>query len=183
MAKLKKLSVKMLSFIDAYVGAAGGNAIKAYDLSQYSSNGTYTTRQTEAYRLLDRPEIREEIDRRLTARSAAVEDQMTPKIEVKPDYLLGKLFQIIEAEQERNPQAALRAVELAGKAIALWKERQEISGPDGTAIQHEQHVKESVADFTSKLEQLKSRRTAGESESSGTGNVVSIADRRAESGT
>jgi hypothetical protein len=51
----------------------------------------------------------------------------------------------------------LRAIELAGKSIALWKERQEISGPDGEAIKHEQHIKESVADFTSRISSLAKR--------------------------
>lgn len=170
----------MLSFIDAYVGAAAGNAFEAYKMSMYSCTGNETTVRTQAQKTYNIPQVKAEIDRRLKARSDRIEEQMTQTIEVTPDRLISKLFQIIEAEQERNPNAALRAIELAGKSIALWKERQELSGPDGTAIQHEQHVKESVADFTSKLEQLKSRGNSGGDGPQGESNVVSLSDRRAE---
>ena len=175
-----QLTTKMLSFIDAYVGAACGNAYEAYKMSMYSGTGNETTVRTQAQKTYNLPQVKAEIERRLKARSDRVEELMAPKIEVTPDRLISKLFQIIEAEQERNPNAALRAIELAGKSIALWKERQEITGADGEAIKHEQHVKESVADFTSKLEQLKSRRDTGSNGPQGTDNVVSISDRRAE---
>jgi hypothetical protein len=76
---------------------------------------------------------------------------------------------IIEDTQADNPQACLRAIELAGKSIALWKERQEISGPDGEAIKHEQQVRENVADFTSRIASLAKR--------NGTSNVLEFPER------
>lgn len=143
--KGKKLTPLMVSFIDAYFGEANFNAGKAMQLSNYKCKNSIA----QAAELMNHPLVQEEIKRRQAIRTA--------KSEVSAELLIIKLMQIIEAEQDRNPQAALRAIELAGKSIALWKERQEISGPDGEAIKHEQHVKESVADFTSRISSLAQR--------------------------
>ena len=75
------------------------------------------------------------------------------RMEFSADFLLTKLMSIINDESVKTNDI-LRAIELAGKSIALWKERQEISGPDGEAIKMEQKVKEDVADFTRKLSRL-----------------------------
>jgi len=164
--KGRKLTPKMLSFIDAYFGEANFNATKAMELSDYTNSNKVAAIE-HASQLMTHPLIVAEIKRRT--------DLRTEKSEVKAEYLINKLMQIIEAEQETNPQAALRAIELAGKSIALWKERQEISGPDGEAIKHEQHIKESVADFTSRISSLAER--------TGTTNVVSLPVRGGTSGT
>jgi len=162
-SKGKKLTPKMLSFIDEYFGAANFNATKAYELSAYTNSNHP---EVNAAELMAHPLVRQEIARRTAER--------TQQSELKAEYLIAKLMQMIEAEQERNPQAALRAIELAGKSIALWKERQEISGPDGGAIQQEQHIKESVADFTSRISSLAKR--------SGTDNVVEFPGREGTGG-
>jgi phage terminase small subunit len=154
-----KLTPKMLSFIDAYFGPANFNATKAYGMSDYKSNGK--SDNLNAAELMNHPLVRKEIERRTA--------QRTERAEVKAEYLINKLMQIIERTEEDNPQAALRAIELAGKSIAMWKERQEITGADGAAIQHEQHVKESVADFTSRISSLAKR--------NGTDNVVEFPER------
>lgn len=170
-----KMTPKMLSFVNAYFGEANFNGIKAYELSDYQSTTTsFKTIHKSVSELLNHPLIVAEISRR-----QAIREQ---KSEVKAEYLITKLMQIIEAEQEANPQAALRAIELAGKSIALWKERQEISGPDGEAIRHEQNIKESVADFTSKIQSL-SGRVASPDDTGGSPNVVRFPNGRAESGT
>lgn len=161
--KGKTLTAKMLSFIDAYFGPANFNATEAMKMSAYKTKNP----ALQAAELMNHPLVIDEVKRRQARR--------TEKAEVKAEVLVAKLMQIIEAEQERNPQAALRAIELAGKSIAMWKERQEISGPDGAAIQHEQHVKESVADFTSRISGLVKR--------AGTSNVVEFPERSGASGS
>jgi phage terminase small subunit len=161
----RKLTPKMLSFIDAYFGEANFNALKAIELSDYNCKTPYSVHQTSA-ELMNHPLVHAEIQRRLEKRQN--------KSEIKAEYLLNKLIAIIDdAEAQEKTADRLRAIELAGKAIALWKERQEVSGPDGGAIQHEQNIKESVADFTSRISSLIKR--------TGTDNVVSIADRGRES--
>ncbi len=147
-----KLTAKMSSFVDHFM--VTGNATEAVKASLYKCKDP----RRQAIELMDHPLVVAEISHRLAER--------TKKLEVKADYLLSKLMTIIEETQQDNPNACLKAIELAGKSIALWRERQEISGPDGEAIRHEQNIKESVADFTSRISSLAKR--------TGTDNVVSF---------
>lgn len=153
--KGQKLSPKMIEFIDLYM--VHQNATQAVEESSYKSKSPAHL----GYELMQHPLVQEEVAKRLAAR--------TLKTEVKADYLINKLMMIIEDTEKNNPTAALRAIELAGKSIALWKERQEISGPDGEAIRHEQSIKESVADFTSRISGLAQRHR--------TDNVTPITER------
>lgn len=155
--KGKKLTPKMVSFIDAYFGEANFNATRAYELSAYSPSKNNAICAAE---LMNHPLVVAEVKRRQTLR--------TEKSEVKAEYLINKLISIIDSDDVKTADT-LRAIELAGKSIALWKERQEISGPDGEAIRHEQHVKESVADFTSRISGLVKR--------AGTDNIVGFPER------
>lgn len=142
--KGKKLTPKMLEFVDLYM--IHMNATKAVELGSYKTiNPT-----RHAADLMQHPLIRAEIEKRLEARSA--------KSEVEASYLIQKLMNIVESSDDRvKVSDTLRAIELLGKSIALWKERQEVSGPDGAAIQHEQRVTESADAFTQKLKQLGKR--------------------------
>lgn len=163
----RKLTPKMLSFINAYFGAANFNALKAIELSDYNCKTKYSIHQTSA-ELMNHPLVKAEIEKRLEKREK--------KSEVKAEYLINKLIEIIDdIDASEKTADRLRAIELAGKAIALWKERQEVTGADGQAIQMEQHVKESVADFTSRLSGLVKR--------AGTTNVVEFPERGGASGT
>ena len=105
----------------------------------------------------------------------ALKERMQDKrerTELSADYVITKLINIVEDAQD-NPNAALRGLELLGKHLGLFKERQEISGPDGGAIEVEQkEIQKNVADFTSKLARLSGR--------SGTGEVVKFPDGQRE---
>ncbi len=162
----RKLTPKMRSFINAYFGEANFNAIKAIELSDYKCTSRASAHQTSA-ELLNHPLVHAEIERRLAAREK--------KSEVKAEYLITKLIEIIDDIASEKTADRLRAIELAGKAIALWKDRQEVSGPDGGAIKHEQDIKESVADFTSRISSLVKR--------TGTDNVIEFPERSGASGT
>lgn len=96
--------------------------------------------------LLHHPLIRAQIDAHIEKKSK--------RLELSADYVVQKLISIVEETEKDNPQAALRGLELIGKHLGMYKDRQEISGPDGGAIEMEQRVKEDVADFTSKLSRL-----------------------------
>lgn len=159
-----------------YFGEAKLNATEAFRLSSYSDSGIHN--KTRAAELMRRPAVRAEIGKRHSERKEVT----VRTAELKAEYLLSKLAEIIETEQTKNPQAALRAIELAGKAIALWKDRQEISGPDGEAIKHEQHIKESAAAFTDRIKSIAGRAT-GTDGPSGTSNVVRFPDGNGEGGT
>lgn len=153
--KGNKLTPKMLEFIDLFMEHQ--NATKAMELSSYKT----VNPARMGYELMQHPLVQQEIANRLAVRSQ--------KAEVKADFLIAKLMNIIANTETENPTACLRAIELAGKSIALWKERQEISGPDGEAIRTEQRVKEDVADFTSRISGLAKR--------AGASNVVELTKR------
>ena len=144
----RKLTPKMRSFIDAYCGPANYNGLKAIELSDYECKTYYSKHQTYA-ELMNHPLVVAEIERRMTKKQE--------KSEVKADHLISRLLEIIDAIDEEKTSDRLRAIELAGKAIAMWKERQEITGADGEVIRIEQERKESVADFTRRIASLANR--------------------------
>lgn len=162
--KGRKLTPKMVEWIDLYMEHKSGP--KASELSSYQTINP----SRHSAQLLQHPLIREEIAKR--------QERLTEKrekvSEIKAEYLINKLISIIDSDEIKTADT-LRAIELAGKSIALWKERQEISGPDGDAIRHEQHIKESVADFTSRISGLVKR--------NGTDNVVEFPERNGAGGT
>lgn len=163
--KGRKLTPKMLSFINAYFGPANFNGLKAMELSDYNCKTKYSTHQTYA-ELMNHPLVVAEIEKRNAKRQQ--------KSEITSDYLIAKLIDIIDDIEEEKTGDRLRAIELAGKAIALWKERQEHTGADGEAIRIEQERKETVADFTSRISGLAKR--------AGADNVVGFPDRGGTSG-
>lgn len=142
-----KLSAKMERFIDEY--------LVDLNASEAILRAGYKTRNQNrlAAELLRHPLVDAEIQKRTAERR--------DKMELKADYLINKLINMIEKDTTRDSDV-LRAIELAGKSIALWKERQEISGPDGESIKMEQKVREDVASFTSKLSRLASTGGAAE---------------------
>lgn len=153
-----RLSPKMKLFVEAYT-TNGGNASKAVEAAGYK---TSNAPQLGA-ELKNHPLIAEEIRK--------FEAQMTDKREIERDYLLNKLVEVIDSVEEKTSDK-LRAIELAGKAIALWRDRQEISGPDGESIKMEQRTEQNVADFKSKLTRLAKR--------AGTGEVTKFPDPRGD---
>lgn len=157
--KGSKLSAKMSKFIDEYF--VDMNASAAVLRAGYKTRN----QNRVAAELLRHPLVREEISKRTEERQE--------KMELQADYLVTKLVAIIESDEERTSDQ-LKAIELAGKTLALWRERQEVSGPDGQAIEMEQKVKEDVADFTSNLSRLIKRGGADE--------VVEFPKREGDSG-
>lgn len=157
--KGSKLSPKMERFIDEFF--VDLNASEAVLRAGYKTRNQHRM----ASELMRHPLVEEEINRR--------KEKMAEKKEIQADYLINKLIDIIDNTEKSNVQACLRAIELAGKSIALWKERQEVSGPDGGAIELEQKkVQDDVADFTSRLSRLAKR--------GGEGEVIKFPDRGAE---
>lgn len=146
--KGSKLSRKMELFVDEYL--VDLNATQAVLRAGYKTNNPNRI----GVELLRHPLVIKAIE--------AVTAKRRERMEIKADYLINKLINIIEATEENNPQAALRAIELAGKSIALWKERQEITGADGEAIRiQEQKIEREVDDFKSRIASIASRKPAG----------------------
>lgn len=96
--------------------------------------------------LLQNPKIKRFLDMK--------KEEKREKNELSAEYVIQKLISIVEDTDKANPQAALRGLELLGKHLGMYKEKQEISGPDGEAIKMEQKVASNVSDFTRKLSRL-----------------------------
>lgn len=156
--KGSKLTPKQELFCLAYV--ANMNATTAALEAGYKSNNPNRI-GTE---LLNHPLCSKRITELTRARRE--------RLEFSADYLLKKLMDIINDPSQKTNDL-LRAIELAGKSIALWKERQEISGPDGEAIQMEQRqrMEEEVDEFTNQLKRL-TRTATGTDAGGGAGQVV-----------
>lgn len=157
--KGSKLSPKMEAFIDEFM--ISRNASDAILKAGYK-----TTNQNKiGAELLNHPLVRAEIDRRT--------EERREKSELHADYLINKLVNVIDNMEEKTSDR-LKAIELAGKTLALWRERQEITGADGDAIKMEQELERNVSDFKSKLTRL-SKRT-------GTGGVTEFPKPERDSG-
>ncbi len=158
--KGSKLSPKMERFVEEYL--VDLNASEAVLRAGYKTRN----KNRMGAELLRHPLVSQTIEEHLQARRE--------RMELTADYVLTKLVDIVEKQQEGNPQAALRGLELLGKHLGLYRDRQEISGPDGRAIEMEQRVKEDAADFASSLSRLIKRE--------GTGGVAEFPKRGGASG-
>lgn len=163
--KGSKLGPKMAQFVEEYLVDLNASAavIRAGYKVKVDSGNHYKV----AAELMNHPLVKRELETRMEERKE--------RNAVTADYVIHKLVSIVEDTERGNPQAALRGLELLGRHLGLYKDKQEISGPDGGAIELEKkEIKESVADFTSKLSRLASR--------GGTGEVVEFPKRSGESG-
>lgn len=160
--KGSKLSPLMERFIEEY--------FVDFNASAAVLRAGYKTRNQNkmAAELMRHPLVKAEIDKRT--------DERRERMELTADYVINKLVAIVEDTERGNPSAALRGLELLGKHLGLYRDKQEISGPDGEAIHiKEEQVKQNAADFTRRLSSLAKR--------GGAGNVVEFPDGRGESGT
>ncbi len=138
-----KLTPKMEMFVSEYmIDFVGERAILA---------AGYKTKNPArmAADILKHPLVSAEIEKR--------KEKRLVKNELTAEYLVQKLVSIIEATEEGNPQAALRGIELAGKTLGIFRDRQEISGPNGDAIKYEQETKKNADDFVSTIDRLARR--------------------------
>ena len=94
-----------------------------------------------AFQLMENPAIRITID--------ALRAERSKGTDVTKDFVLQKLQKILrKAEEDNNLSAAIRTLELLGRHLSLFVDRQEISDPDGEAIQvQQQKVKEEADSF------------------------------------
>lgn len=86
---------------------------------------------------------------------------------ITSDYVLKRIIRTIERVEaaegtKYDPNAVLRACELLGRTIGLYKDKQEISGPDGGPIET-RDVKDNASAFTDALSRLRQRSVSEES--------------------
>lgn len=141
-----KLTRLQWQFVEAYTDPNGKgfksptNAIKLTDYKTDNPNkmGMF---------LMQHPLVLKEIK--------TIEDARRERLDLTADYVLHKLIQMVEETSKDNDR--IRALELLGKNLGLFKERQEISGPDGEAIKYEEKVREDAADFARTMARLAQR--------------------------
>ena len=157
--KGSKLTSKMENFVNEY--------FLDFNASQAVLRAGYKTRTPSRLgsKLMQHPLVAAAIAERKAERQE--------KFELSAEYVITKLVAIADKQEDANPQATLRALELLGKHLGLYRDRQEISGPDGEAIQMEQRTKQNVEQFTSRIASLAKR--------NGTSNVVEFPDGRGDS--
>jgi len=145
----RELTLKQKLFVEAYV-SSDGNLTEAARKAGYKGNNLNKV----ASELKTKPNVKKAIDE-LTAKKIK-------ELNVTKEYVLRKLVRTVEkAEDDNNHSATLRGLELLAKHLGMFIERQEISGPDGGAIVHEQKVKQDAADFKSRLHKLAKSGTDG----------------------
>lgn len=162
--KGSKISTKMALFVNEYF----------VDLCAYKAvvRAGYKVRSHQnavamATQLMNHPHVRKAIEERMA--------EKREQSELEASYVIQKLIKIVEDTESNNPQAALRGLELLGKHLGLYRDKQEISGPDGGAIEvQKKKVSDDVADFTSRIDRLAQCR--------GEGGVVKFPVPRSDSG-
>lgn len=140
-----KLSGKMLRFVDEYmIDLVGKDAIL---------RAGYKTKNPDnmAAELLHHPLVSREIQKRT--------EERRERSELSAEYVVQKLISIVEETEKDNPNAALRGLESLGRHLGMFRDRQEISGPDGEAIKYEQKVNQTANEFTDKIKELGKRST------------------------
>ena len=141
--------MKMESFVQHYLVCQ--NASEAVRLAGYKTKNAHKM----GAELLRHPLV--------SAAVKAGREERKDRMEVTADWILNRLVDITQREGIRTSDE-IKAIELLGKSLALWKERQEVSGVDGKAIEYEQRIREDINEFTSSLTRLSKR--------SGTDGVV-----------
>lgn len=134
------MTVRQRRFVEEYLVDFNGSA--AVTRAGY---GTQSPKRL-AYEMLKNPAIRAAIDQ--------VTLERAEKSNLNPEYVMNKLRRTIEkAENDNNHSAVLRGCEIMARALGMFIERKEISGPNGDAIKYEQ-VKEAADAFTSAISGL-----------------------------
>lgn len=152
MPKGDELSMKMTMFVEAYF-TTNYNGAEAVRMAGY--NTKYPNKI--AHQLLNDPKIKAAIQKRA--------DQKLKEINVTEEYVLRKLVKAIEkAEEEAQLGNLLRGLELAMKNLGMLRDKVELTGKDGEAIQYEK-VENDAADFARSIARIAKRGGEGEAPS------------------
>lgn len=157
---IDSLTFRQRRFVEEYLVDYNGAAA----VTRAGYNTKYANRLS--HQMLAHPGIKAALD--------AMTIQRASESTLKPEYVFNKLQKTIErAEQDNNHNAVLRGCEILARALGMFIERKEISGPNGDSIKYEQ-VRESADAFTSAIHSLIDRQ--------GTGDTPVVVEFRDESG-
>lgn len=139
---IDSLTVRQRRFVEEYlVDFDGAAAVVRAGYNMKPGNANRLSNE-----MLQHPAIKAAIDQMTLERAS--------ETTLKPDYVMNKIRRTIEtAEKEGNHTAVLRGCEIMARALGMFVERKEISGPNGDAIKYEQ-VREAADAFTSAIDSL-----------------------------
>jgi phage terminase small subunit len=93
---------------------------------------------------------------RVAAEIAKKMQKKREETKVTENYVINKLVMMAENPEAKDADQ-LRALELLGRSLGMFRDRQEISGPDGAAIQYQQRVEQDDADLARAIARLAKR--------------------------
>lgn len=140
----KRLTVRQTRFCEEYV--IDFNAKAAAIRAGYATK--WADRQ--AHLLMLKPEIRAYIDHLSMSKTAKI-------VSVDPDYVLQRITAVIDKEGTKDGDV-LRGLELLARHLGMLRDKTEISGPDGGAIEMEQRVKQESAAVIDALKSMSKKK-------------------------
>lgn len=133
--------------------AKGGNATSAYKDAGYSAQGNAA--ESAASRLLSDVKVQQRVA------------ELQERAAVRAEKTVADLVDMLDEDRElarklEQPSAAISAVMGMGKLLGLVKDKTELTGKDGKAIEIDQRVREDADAVTSAIAGLTERaRAAG----------------------
>lgn len=137
------LSVRQRRFAEEYV--IDFNATAAYLRAGYKSK--YPDKQ--AHLLTKHPGIRAYIDMLTRSKEAKI-------VSVDPDYIVAKIVSVINKDGTKDADV-LRGLDMLARHKGMYVDRQEISGPDGGAIELQQKAQEEANALIATLRRMGKR--------------------------
>lgn len=144
----RKLTGKQQLFVEHFTNPKSPgfrNGSESVRLAGYGGKPEHANRIST--QLMNHPTIKPIVDKIMAERAE--------KNELTAEYVLAKLVDLVENTDKDADR--IRTLELLGKSLGLFRDRQEISGPNGDAIQMEQKVKQNADDFASRIASLAKR--------------------------
>lgn len=141
-----KLSMKQRLFVEAYF-KHDYNSAEAVREAGYKCTDDNARRI--GWQLLNNDSVKEVVELRAKEKLAAVS--------ISEEFVIRKLIRTInKAEEDNNLGAVLRGLELAARNLGMLRDKTEITGKDGGAIEY-QKIEEDVSDFTRSIETMSKR--------------------------
>lgn len=129
-----ELNPRQARFVQEYL--VDGNATQAAIRAGYSQRGA----DVQGVRLLGDARIQQAVYEAQQARAQ--------RVQIDQDWVLRRLKEEAEYRDQGATHAArVRALELCGKHLGMFREKVEVSGPEGGAIQHEHRASLTAGDL------------------------------------
>lgn len=141
----RNLTPRQVKFCDEYV--LDFNATNAARRAGYSPNGI----QKQSSQLLHHKGCRYLIDHLTKSKEAKITS-------VDPDYIVTRILDIVNKDGAKDGDK-LRGLELLARHLGMLRDKTEISGPDGGAIETLQRVKEESSAVVNALRSMSRKAT------------------------